>query len=54
MEGKMQLLQSYVMAGANANVGDYDKRTPLHIAAAEGNLQMVSIAPHRRKSSARI
>ena len=30
-------------AGADVNAGDYDKRTPLHIAAAEVNLTAVSI-----------
>jgi ankyrin repeat protein len=42
MEGQEELLQLYISAGADLNVGDYDKRTPLHIAASEGNLAMVS------------
>jgi ankyrin repeat protein len=43
MEGKDDLLQRFLMAGADVNIGDYDNRTPLHIAAAEGNLKIVSI-----------
>ena len=30
-------------AGADVNAGDYDKRRPLHIAAAEINLPAVSM-----------
>lgn len=41
-EGDMRLLVSLVKAGANLNASDYDKRTSLHIAAADGNLPMVS------------
>jgi ankyrin repeat protein len=37
-----ELLHRYIAAGANVNVGDYDKRTPLHIAAAEGKMNFVS------------
>jgi hypothetical protein len=37
-----ELLHRYIAAGANVNVGDYDKRTPLHIAVAEGKVNMVS------------
>eukprot|EP00882_Tetradesmus_deserticola_P028499 GHRQ01031754.1.p2 GENE.GHRQ01031754.1~~GHRQ01031754.1.p2 ORF type:complete len:104 (-),score=23.36 GHRQ01031754.1:176-487(-) len=36
------LLRTYIAAGADVTAGDYDKRTPLHIAAAEGKLAMVS------------
>ncbi len=38
----LQLLQSYLQAGAKLDSGDYDKRTALHIAASEGNIEMVS------------
>eukprot|EP00882_Tetradesmus_deserticola_P002691 GHRQ01002862.1.p1 GENE.GHRQ01002862.1~~GHRQ01002862.1.p1 ORF type:complete len:924 (+),score=556.38 GHRQ01002862.1:315-3086(+) len=34
------LLRTYIAAGADVTAGDYDKRTPLHIAAAEGKLAM--------------
>lgn len=40
-ENKHDLLQRFLAAGANADACDYDKRTPLHIAAAEGDLSMV-------------
>jgi ankyrin repeat protein len=42
MADEEQLLHRYIVAGADVNVGDYDKRTPLHIAAVEGKLNMVS------------
>jgi ankyrin repeat protein len=41
-EGDMLLLKHLIMAGVNVNSGDYDKRTALHIAAADGNLGAVS------------
>jgi ankyrin repeat protein len=41
-EGDLQLLKRLLAAGANPNAGDYDKRRPLHIAAADGNLPAVS------------
>jgi ankyrin repeat protein len=37
----MAQLANLLRCGADANVVDYDKRAPLHIAAAEGNLQAV-------------
>lgn len=40
-EGDLQLLRRLLAAGANPNAGDYDKRRPLHIAAADGNLPAV-------------
>jgi hypothetical protein len=40
-EGDLQLLKRLLAAGANPNAGDYDKRRPLHIAAADGNLPAV-------------
>jgi hypothetical protein len=43
-DGDMPLLRRLLRAGANPDAGDYDKRTPLHIAAAEGNLPAVSAA----------
>jgi ankyrin repeat protein len=41
VEEQEGLLRRYIAAGANVAAGDYDKRTPLHIAAAEGKLAMV-------------
>jgi len=43
-EGKMDELRRLLRAKADANVTDYDKQSPLHIAAAEGNLPAVSAA----------
>jgi hyperpolarization activated cyclic nucleotide-gated potassium channel 4 len=40
---KADLLQLYLDFGADPNGGDYDLRTPLHIACAEGLLPMVKI-----------
>jgi hypothetical protein len=36
------LLRRMLHAGADPNMGDYDKRTALHIAAADCNLPVVS------------
>lgn len=40
-EGNLPLLQRLLKAGVPADAGDYDKRTALHIAAAEGNTAAV-------------
>eukprot|EP00879_Flechtneria_rotunda_P011143 GHRR01011641.1.p1 GENE.GHRR01011641.1~~GHRR01011641.1.p1 ORF type:complete len:698 (+),score=354.14 GHRR01011641.1:186-2279(+) len=37
------LLRRYIAAGADVSAGDYDSRTPLHLAAAEGSLEMVRL-----------
>ena len=34
-------LQTLVTQGVDMNIGDYDSRTPLHIASAYGNLETV-------------
>lgn len=39
--GDMQLLKRLLRAGVDADSCDYDKRTALHIAAADGNLLAV-------------
>lgn len=36
------LLRRFIKAGISVNAGNFDKRTPLHVAAAEGNLAAVS------------
>jgi ankyrin repeat protein len=42
----LQLLRRLLRAGVPVNIGDYDKRTALHISAAEGNAVMVSCQEH--------
>lgn len=42
-EDQATLLRRYIAAGADVNAADYDKRTPLHIAAAEGKLSLVEL-----------
>ncbi|KAL6063040.1 glutaminase [Balamuthia mandrillaris] len=39
--GELEELQRLVHYGADVNKGDYDSRTPLHLAAAEGHLECV-------------
>lgn len=39
--GDMRTLQRLVNDGSDFSGGDYDRRTPLHLAAAEGQLQVV-------------
>jgi ankyrin repeat protein len=38
-----RLLGAYIAAGADVNAADYDKRTPLHVAAAEGDFEAVGL-----------
>ena len=40
-EGDTPLLRRLLSSGASADECDYDKRTALHIAAAEGNMPAV-------------
>ena len=35
-------LQTLVMEGVDMDMGDYDKRTPLHVASSGGNLEAVT------------
>eukprot|EP00965_Chrysotila_dentata_P259305 6213515-Pleurochrysis_carterae.AAC.2 len=39
--GDVHLLRKLVSAGADVNLGDYDRRTALHLAACEGRLRAV-------------
>ena len=45
-QGKVDLITHYIKGGINVDAADYDKRTALHIAAADGCLEAVS-APLR-------
>ena len=40
-KGNCGLIRGYIRAGINVDAADYDKRTALHIAAADGNLEVV-------------
>jgi ankyrin repeat protein len=42
MEENAGLLRRYIAAGAYVAAGDYNQQTPLHIAAVQGKLEMVS------------
>ncbi|KAI7843592.1 hypothetical protein COHA_002834 [Chlorella ohadii] len=42
-EGNLPLARRLLRAGVRVDSGDYDKRTALHISAAEGNLQAVRL-----------
>lgn len=41
-EGDMALMRRYIKAGVDMDIGDYDQRTALHVAAAEANLPAVT------------
>ena len=41
-QGKVDLIRHYIKGGINVDAADYDKRTALHIAAADGCLDAVS------------
>ena len=41
-EGDMALMRRYIKAGVDIDIGDYDQRTALHVAAAEANLPAVN------------
>ena len=42
-EGKPDVLQQWVVVGADVNAVDYDGRSPLHIGASEGHKAVVNI-----------
>ena len=41
MSGDLQALKRYYLQGLDLNASDYDGRTPLHVAASEGQLECV-------------
>ena len=41
--GSLDLLQLLLQCGCEANAADYDGRRPLHLAASEGNKQIVEL-----------
>jgi glutaminase len=41
--GKLESLEDMLRNGANPNVADYDGRTPLHVAAADGHKMIVQM-----------
>lgn len=41
-DGNLKLLDGFIKAAVNLNAADYDRRTCLHVAAAEGHLSTVS------------
>ena len=42
-EGNIELLQKWIIGGVDINSADYDRRTPLHIAAADGKIEIVQL-----------
>ena len=42
-ENKYDEIESLLNLGADPNVVDYDKRTPLHIACKEGNIEIINL-----------
>ncbi|VDD94493.1 unnamed protein product [Enterobius vermicularis] len=49
--GDISAIQRYLLLGANIHERDYDNRTVLHIAAAEGNERLLQFLLHRWKES---
>jgi glutaminase len=47
-------LNMLLEAGADANGCDYDKRTPLHIAAADGHLKAVRVLVEQGKAKVNV
>ena len=39
--GSLSSIQRYLMAGVDLGQCDYDRRTPLHVAAAEGHYDVI-------------
>lgn len=40
-QGDVMAIQQHIGYGGNVRVGDYDRRTPLHVAASQGHLDTV-------------
>ena len=51
-EGRIRDIQRLVARGADLDQGDYDLRTPLHLAAAEGGLLIVDRYDNVRRVTA--
>jgi glutaminase len=41
VEGNLEVMKNLKNLGVDLNLGDYDKRTPLHVAAASGQVKIV-------------
>lgn len=50
-EGDLKTLQELISSGHVVNAGDYDRRTAIHIAAAEGNEEVVAFLLSKRADS---
>jgi len=46
MKNEAAKLKLHFLAGVDVNVADYDQRTPSHIAAAEGNVELAKVLLH--------
>jgi ankyrin repeat protein len=50
-QGNVELLKQLLDDGGDPNVTDYDKRTPLHLAAAEGHLEVCKYLVEQKKAN---
>ena len=50
-KGSVKELAKLMERGAPVNVGDYDRRTALHLAASEGNLEVVKYLVDEAKAN---
>lgn len=42
-QNDIKQVKLHLLCGADASAADYDRRTPLHVAAAEGNMAIVQV-----------